>query len=427
METNNEEKGKCPFGKDVQVPKVDFTNPEFIQNPFPVYAYMRETSPIKKVSFGNGQAFWMVTKYEDAIQIFRNPIFVKDIRKVTPQEGKESAMNNSMLFSHHLLNMDPPEHTKMKRLIQKAFTPKLVEKMRPQIQKMANDLIDVKVATADSMDIISEYALPLPISIISELLGIPSKDKELFRRWSNIILNIDSNVSAEERMTLIPSAIQGFTEYLHQILDERRKQPKEDLITALLQAQEEDENLNEQELLSTIFLLFAAGYETSVNLIGNGILLLIENPSQLDKLRQNPTLIHSAIEEMLRKDPPVLLASERYPIEDTEINGTLIPKGELVLICIGSANHDECKFVEPDKFDIERKDNKHLSFGSGIHFCTGASLGKVEAEIAICTLLERFPHFSLAENTVLKFKMNSIMRGLDKLPIVFTTADHSVL
>lgn len=421
MEAKNEKKGTCPF-QDVHTPKVDFTDPEFIKNPFPVYAYMREKAPIKKVNFGNGQAFWMVTKYEDAIQIFKSPSFVKDLRKLKPQDDVDSNMNNSMLFSHHLLNMDPPEHTKMKRLVQKAFTPKLVERMRPQIQKMANDLIDVKIATG-SMDIINEYALPLPISIISELLGIPSKDKEQFRRWSNIILNIDMNVSHEGRMALIPDAIQGFTEYLHQILDERRKQPKEDLITALLHAQEEDAVLNERELLSTIFLLFAAGYETSVNLIGNGVLSLIENPTQLNKLRQNPNLIHSAVEEMLRKDPPVLLASERYPLEDVEISGTLIPKGELVLICIGSANHDESKFLDPQKFDIERSDNKHLSFGSGIHFCAGASLGKTEAEIAICTLLRRIPHFTLPENAVLNYKMNSIMRGLERLPIVFNTME----
>jgi cytochrome P450 len=418
METTKDK--VCPY-PHLHTTKVDFNNYEFISNPFPAYALLREESPIHRVAFGTGQEFWLVTKYEDALKIFKDTRFTKSIQKAKPpveQSAPKSEAANNMLFSHHLLNMDPPDHTRMRQLIQKAFTPKLVEAMRPRLEARANELLD-KFIPEGKMDIINDYALPLPISIISELLGIPRKDQNLFRRWSNIILNMDMDVSPEERFKLIPEAIGGFTNYLYAIFEERRKQPENDLITSLLQAKEDNEMLNERELMSTIFLLFAAGYETSVNLIGNGVLLLLQNEEQLNSLRKDPNLIQGAIDEILRHDPPVLLSSERYPLEDVEINGTLIPKGDLVLICMGSANRDENRFENPDSFDITRKDNKHLSFGHGIHYCIGASLGKLEGEIAINTLLSRIPHFSLAEDKEIKYKMNSIMRSLQNLHVVF--------
>lgn len=411
---------KCPFaGKSI--PKVDYTDTEFLSNPFPSYGVLREEAPAYEVAFSNGQRFWLVTRYEDAIAIFKDPRFTKDIKKTKPKDetGAKQAAAMSQLFSHHVLYMDPPDHTRLRQLVQKAFTPKLVEAMRPHIQKITDDLLD-KFIPLGKMDVINDYALPLPISIISELLGIPAKDQPNFRRWSNIILNIDLVATPAERMAMMPEAIGGFTRYLHEIFEDKHHHPANDLITSLVQAKEGGDKLNETELMSTVFLLFAAGYETSVNLIGNGVLELLRNPQQRELLEKDPSLISSAIEEVLRLEPPVLMASERYTLEPVEVGGVTIPPGALVHICIGSANRDPSRFPDPDAFDITRTDNKHFSFGHGIHYCIGSSLGKLEGEIAIRSLMSKAPLFTAAEDLdSLKYKKNAVMRGLEKLPILF--------
>lgn len=420
METTTQT-AKCPFAGKA-IPDIDFSDSAFIKNPFATYAAMRDEAPVHRVAFSSGQPFWLITRYEDAMLVFKDPRFTKDIKKTLPPDHKAPAspLAMSQLFSHHVLYMDPPDHTRMKQLVQKAFTPKLVEGMRSHIQDITNDLLD-KHIPAGRIDIINDYALPLPISIISGLLGIPEKDQQLFRRWSNIILNIDINVTREERMQMMPEAIGGFTNYLREIFASKQEHPADDLITHLVQAKEGSDKLNETELMSTVFLLFAAGYETSVNLIGNGVLALLQYPEQQQALRNDPALINTAIDEVLRLDPPVSLASERYTLEDVEMNGVTIPKGELVHICITAANRDPRRFDSPDAFDITRKDNKHLSFGQGTHYCVGSALGKLEGEIAINTLLRRIPAFSVEGGDVdaLKYKNNSVMRGLEALPIVF--------
>ena len=415
---NVTKKAICPFAK-VNGMEVEFNTPGFLKDPFPTLELLREEAPVYYAALNTGKPYWLVTKYEDALMIFKDPRF----SKVAPNAGASPTVA-SKLFSHVMLYMDGQDHTRLRQLIQKAFTPKLIDALRPRIQEITNDLLDQFIANG-KMDIISDYALPLPISMIAELLGIPGEDKELFRNWSNIILNVDLKVSMEERYQMMPGAIAGFTNYLQDIIEKKRANPANDLITSLVNSKEGSDSMNEDELMSTIFLLFAAGYETSVDLIGNGVLALIKNPEQLELLRNDPSLINTAVQEMLRITPPVSMASERYATEDIELNGSLIQKGDLVHISISSANHDADKFTDPEIFDIQRKDNRHISFGYGAHYCLGASLGVVEAEIAINTLIKRIPEFSLGEDIEqLEFKKNIIMPGLASLPIVFNVPSN---
>ena len=414
-----QEKGKCPFNHENGF-KIDFSDPEFITNPFATYAKLRQESPIHRDTLGNGTPCWLVTRYEDAVAIFKDPRFTKDIKKV--RSGEELSMAQmaamSKLFSHHVLYMDPPDHSRLRQMVQRAFTPRLVEAMRPKIEALTNQLLD-KAAESGKMDVINDYALPIPIGIISGLLGIPEADQQTISRWTNIIINIDFRDSPEERQKLLPGAIAGFTKYLEDIFEEKRKNPADDLITSLLEIKDGTDKLDENELASTIFLLFAAGYETSVNLIGGGMLALLNHPEQLEMLKNDPGLIKNAIEEMLRIDPPAFIASERYPLEDVEINGVTIPKGELVHISIGSINHDEAVFENPQTFDIQRENNKHLAFGHGIHFCIGSSLGRLEGEVAINTLLKRFPDITLAcKPEALVYKRNFVLHALESLPVL---------
>jgi cytochrome P450 PksS len=315
-----------------------------------------------------------------------------------------------------MLDSDPPDHTRLRALVQKAFTPLMVEALRKRVEELTEQLID-RALRKKEFDLISEYALPLPTTIIAELVGVPAEDRHRFHRWSAKVVSL-SPTAGPEMLFSIPAAL-AFLKYIQQQIRTRRTDPGMDLLSALIAAEEKGDKLSEDELVAMIFLLLIAGHETTVNLIGNGTLALLENPQQLSKLLSNPELLKSAIEEMLRYYSPVELATERWAREDVLMAGTLIPRGELVFLGLGSANRDPFQFPEPDVFNIDRSPNRHLAFGHGAHYCLGASLARLEAHIAFSTLLRRLPWLEMAiSHHSLKWRKGFLLRGLERLPLV---------
>ncbi len=318
-------------------------------------------------------------------------------------------------LTHNMLDLDAPDHTRLRALVQKAFTPRLVEQLRPRIQTLTDDLL-TKAQRDNRIELLSEYALPVPLTIIAELLGVPSAAQHTFHRWSSKVVSISST---SEMVWALP-ALWSLLRYLRKLIAQRRVEPCDDLITALVQAEDAGDRLSEDELVDMIFLLLAAGHETTVNLIASGTLVLLQHPEQSERLRENPALIKTAVEELLRFVSPVECATQRYAREDVMIAGVLIPRGELVLGVIGSANRDETHFTAPDTLDLAREPNRHLSFGLGAHYCLGAPLARLEAQIAIMTLLHRWPNLRLAvPSQALRWRRNAFLRGLQALPLAF--------
>jgi cytochrome P450 PksS len=314
-----------------------------------------------------------------------------------------------------MLDLDAPDHTRLRALVQKAFTPRLIEQLRPRIQLLADTLV-TKMQRNKHSELVGEYALIVPLTIIAELLGVPTADQHKFHRWSSRVVSVSS---PSDMVRSIP-AVWSFLRYLRKLLAQRRVDPRDDLITALVQAEAAGDSLSEDELLAMIILLLIAGHETTVNLIASGTLALLQHPQQREQLCQNPDLITSAVEELVRFVSPVECATERYAREDVVIAGVTIPRGEMVLGVIGSANRDALHFDLPDTLDLRRERNRHLAFGLGAHYCLGAPLARLEAQIAITTLLDRLPNLRLAvEPQVLRWRRNAILRGLQALPVAF--------
>ncbi len=403
-----------------QPPRVDPFDPAFKANPYPTYAELRETVPIHRITLPHGRGVWLVTRYEDVLAIFKDERFVKDWRKVfTPERLAQIPHIPPVMepLSRNMLETDPPDHERLRALVSKAFTPRLIERMRPRIQAIADSLLDA-VEDKGEMDLIDDYAFPLPITVIAELLGVPSEDRNKFRAWSDAA--VSGNATAEYLETVLVPHMQAFSDYLRRMFEEKRKHPKDDLISALVRAEEAGDKLSEDELLGMVFLLLVAGHETTVNLIGNGTLALLQHPDQLEKLRNDPSLIKSAIEELLRYDGPVEISPERFAREDVAIGGTVIPRGEMVRVVIAAADRDPERFPDPDALDITRTDNRHLAFGKGIHYCLGAPLARMEGQIAIDTLLRRMPGLRLREPPEsMSWRPGMVMRGLQGLPVEF--------
>jgi cytochrome P450 len=314
-----------------------------------------------------------------------------------------------------MLDTDPPDNERLRALVSKAFTPCLIERMRPRVQEIADALLDA-VQDKGEMDLIDDYVFPLPITVIAELLGVSAEDRDKFREWSDAAVSGDATQEYVEKV-LLPH-MQAFTGYLRAMFEEKRKNPEDDLISALVRAEEAGDKLSEDELLAMVFLLLVAGHETTVNLIGNGMLALLQHPDQLQKLKDDPSLVKPAIEELLRYDGPVETSTERFAREDVRIGGTVIPRGEMVTVVIASADHDPERFPDPEVLDITRADNKHLAFGKGIHFCLGAPLARMEGQIAINTLLRRMPNLRLKDSPgSLKRRPDLVLRGLIGLPV----------
>jgi cytochrome P450 len=319
-------------------------------------------------------------------------------------------------LERNMLDLDSPDHTRLRTLVHKAFTPSLVARMRERVQSLADELL-TQIMHKGECDLIRDYALPLPMIIITEILGVPTRDRGKFHKWSKAVVSLSS---PNPTLRVIPN-VWMFLRYLRRFFETRRRDPQNDLTTALITAEEAGDKLSRDELLAMVFLLLIAGHETTVNLIGNGMLALFEHPEAMNELRHNPVMIKPAVEELLRYTSPVFMSTERYAREDVTMHGVTIPRGEMTLGVIGSANRDETIFYKPDQLDITREPNRHLSFGQGIHFCLGAPLARLEAEIAINTLLGRIPDLRLsvaAES--LRWRPSMILRGLDSLPVSFS-------
>ncbi|MBA3945215.1 MAG: cytochrome P450 [Herpetosiphonaceae bacterium] len=406
------------------IEQVDLFSPAFKANPYPTYSWLRENGPVYRATLPDGQTMWVVTRYADVVAVFKDERFVKDFRNaMTSAQIEELSLpihsREFRLLTGHMLSSDPADHTRLRALVSKGFTPRRIEQLRPRIQQVADDLL-AALQERGEMDLIADFAFPLPMIVISELLGIPEADHDQFRDWSSTIINhLGSGPLDPETM----AAAQAFGTYLQQLARARRAAPTDDLISALVATEGQGDQLNEDELLAMLFLLIVAGHETTVNLIGNGVLALLQHPDQLAKLRQEPALIAGAIEEFLRYDGSVETSTFRYAREDIEFRGQHITKGERVLVVIAAADHDPEQFAQPEDLDIMRAINRHVAFGQGIHYCLGAPLARLEGQIAINTLLRRLPTLRLAvDDKLLHWRPGLLMRGLYALPVAYDVA-----
>jgi cytochrome P450 len=399
-------------------PQINIVSPQFKADPFPFLAGLRKAEPVYRTVLPDKTPVWLITRYEDVGALLRDERFVKNRRTAMTTEQLQKMPWVPPMFrplERNMLDLDPPDHTRLRALVHKAFTPGLIGQMRDRIQTLADELLE-GVAHRGEMDLINDYALPLPMTIITEILGVPTSDRDKFHKWSKAVVSL---TSPKATLRVIPS-VWMFIRYLRRFFRVRRRDPRDDLVSALIQAEEAGDKLSEDELLAMVFLLLIAGHETTVNLIGTGMLALLEHPDQMEKLRRNPEMIKTAVEELLRFSSPVFMSTERYACEDSIIQGVSIPQGGMTLGVIGSANRDEKVFENADALDITREPNKHLSFGHGIHFCVGAPLARLEAQIAINTLLRRMPdlHLSVATDS-LRWRPSMMLRGLDNLPVAF--------
>ena len=403
-------------GKSIE--PVDVTSASFKANPFPFYAQLRAEAPVFPVKLPTKQRAWLITRYDDVLNTLKDERFAKDRHNaMTPEQLKKFPWVPPMFkpLERNMLDLDSPDHTRLRALVHKAFTPRLIEQMRDQVQALTNELLN-RVEPNGGMDLIADYALPLPLTMIGRILGVPAEDNHKFHRWTKTLISAGTN---RNLFVLIPSVMR-FMGYLKRLIKQRRAYPKDDLITALVQAKDGSDQLSEDEILAMILILLIAGHETTVNLIGSGLLALLEHPDQLAKLRSEPALIKTAIEELVRFACPVEMATERYAREDITIAGTTIPRGELVMAVIGSANRDPNYFDNPDALDITRTNNKHLAFGHGSHFCLGASLARLEGQIAISTLVQRLPNLRLnIAPEQIRWRGTFVLRGLEALPVSF--------
>ncbi len=388
-------------------------DPEFLADPYPTYHRLRAEDPVHHSPLG----FWVLTRYEDVASVLRDPCFIKEplAALVAARFGAEVPRGVGL----SMLDRDPPDHTRLRGLVSKAFTPRVVEGLRPRMQQIVDGLI-ARAQSVGSMDLIEEFAYPIPVNVICEMMGVPVKDHERFKGWSldiargldSIWLPPDSEVPRRSA-----AARHAISDYFRELIAERRASPRGDLLSALIAAEEADDKLNEEELLATCILILIAGHETTVNLIGNGTLALLRHPDELRRLRENPALIGSTVEELLRYDGPVQRTA-RIPSAAVTIGGLTIEAGEMVMPFIGAADRDPAHFPDPDRLDIARSDNRHIGFGLGIHFCLGAPLARLEGQIAINTLVRRLPKLALATDRP-EYRQSLTLRGLKTLPVAF--------
>ncbi|HVW42746.1 MAG TPA: cytochrome P450 [Amycolatopsis sp.] len=387
---------------------------DFIQDPHTAYERLRVEAPVRPAIMPRGLRVWLVTGYADAKALLADPRVSKDNARASklfemkvPGSGGPAFASS---LASHMLNSDPPDHTRLRKLVNKAFTSRTVSRLRPRIEQIADDLLG-KVAAEGSVDLLESFAFPLPITVISELLGVAREDRDKFRVWSNTIVS----AAAPELLQQHSTEMAG---YLSALIAAKRADPTQDLLSDLVHVSDEGDRLSEVELISMAFLLLVAGHETTVNLIGNGVLALLRHPDQLAALRADRSLLPGAIEEFLRFEGPVNIATLRFTTEAVRLDDAEIPAGEFVMVSLLAANRDGERFAEPDRLDIARPASGHLAFGHGIHYCVGAPLARLEAEIALGKLLDRFGDIALdGEPAALRWRDSTLMRGLETLPV----------
>jgi len=399
----------------IDAPRLD--SPSFKANPYPIYARLRAEAPIyyTKVAFWL-PGLWIVTRYDDVSRILRDDRFTKNYLDKFPWMPRSIRS-----VYRNLLTLDPPDHTRLRALVQKAFTPTLVERLRARIQTQCDRLLD-EVDRHGAVDLIEAFALPLPMTIIADMLGVPIEDRRRFGPWVRKAATTATSGSLLDFLRAIP-AVKSLIRYVRDLIALRRASPKDDLLTALVDAEESGDKLTEEEVISMVILLLIAGYETTVHLIASGVLTLIQHPKERQQLMDHPELAPSAVDEILRITSPAEFATPRCLKEDVRIGSVSMPRGDLVAVCLGSANHDEAQFANADDFIIDRKPNKHLAFGAGGHFCLGAPLARMEGEIALVSLFRRFPDLQLAvAPEALRWRKSLALRGLRELPVFCAAA-----
>jgi cytochrome P450 len=389
--------------------------PGFFDDPYRQYAALREHDPVHRSPL----EVWVLFRYDDIVGVLRDSSLSVQVDNATPtarmQMFAEQAPEERERGAHSILNVDPPDHTRLRRLVSKAFTPKMVHELRPRIQALVDDALD-SMAARGNADLIGDLAFPLPFTVISEMLGMPDGNRDEVRGWSHTLTKTLDPILSPEEVDAALVAASNMEAHVQDVLAWKRDHPADDLLTGLLAAEDEGDRLSEIELLDQVLLLYVAGHETTVNLIGNATLALVGHPDQLARLRADPELDGGAVEELLRYDSPVQF-SRRITTADLDVAGTTIPAGTFTLTCLGSANHDEARWgPTADQLDITRPDaGQHMSFGNGIHHCLGSSLARTEAQVAIGALVRRFPDLALAGEPERNGRV--VLRGLESLPV----------
>jgi cytochrome P450 len=386
-------------------------SPGFWVNPYPTYAALRREGPVRSIAVSADTVVWLVTRYRDVRQALEDPRLSKSAMMPESTYGGLIPPEVVAATVQHMLAADPPHHTRLRRLASTAFTARRVAALRPRVTELADELIDA-MSAREQVDLVTDFAYPLPMRVICELLGVPAAEQDSFRTWSTVII---SGVDVQEKL---PGAMASMLEYIRELIRRKRAEPRDDLLSALIAARDGGDRLTEDELSSMVFLLLIAGHETTVNLIGNGAYLLLSEPARWQRLCDQPELLPTAIEEFLRYESPVETASLRIATEEMELGGHTVPAGASVLLSLGSANRDGERFPDPDAFDLARGDSRHLAFGHGPHYCLGAPLARLEAEVAFGRLLSRYPEARLAVPAdAVEWLPGFLVRGLARLPV----------
>jgi cytochrome P450 len=395
------------------VPATPLVDPAVLADPHPVLAELRESGPVHRLDGSTGVPVWMVTRYDDVLAALSDPRLSND-----PHHA--SALTEVLrgdFLSRSMIGTDPPQHTRLRRLVSKAFTARRVEGLRPRVQEITDALLD-RITPRGSADLVADFGLPLPITVIGELLGVPEIDRDRFREWTDEMLDRPFDPGSD--LALVTAARERMHGYLADLVAAKRARPADDLLTDLVEATDEGERLDTQELLAMTFLLLIAGYVTTVSLIGNGTLALLRHPEQLDRLRADLSLVPQAVEELLRFDGPVNPGLTRFALEDLEIGGVRIPHGDMVMLAIAAADRDPRRYPDPDRLDVGAVDPGHLAFGHGMHYCLGAPLARLEGQIAFTAMLTRLPGLALAaREDELRWTGGGVLRSLRELPVTF--------
>ena len=397
------------------------SGPFDVNNPFPLFAELRARGPVHRATLADGHDAWLVVRYDEAMAALNDPRLSKDMHAAFAEDSAVAAEGlPGPEFARHMLSVDPPDHTRLRRLVSAAFSPRRVDALGPQVQAITDDLLDEIAGEGETgpVDLVATFAFPLPYTVICELLGVPPVDRDRLGRAFTKLLVPTSTAAEYAEAKRASDVVVGM---LRDLVAAKESEPGDDLVSALVSARDGQERLNNQELLSTIFQLMVAGHDTTASLIGNSVVALFRNPEQLARLRADPDLIPAAVEEFLRYDAPVPHSTFRYTAEPVTIAGTEIPKGAQVIICMAAANRDEEKFAQPDALDLDRQASRHLAFGHGVHHCLGAPLARMEGRVALGSLLRRFPQLRPAVplgDLQWTHGDGLVLRGLSELPVI---------
>lgn len=388
---------------------INFMSPAVLDNPFPYYARLRQEAPVYWIE---PMQAWAISRYQEVFFVLRNPQLFSSARwwQATAVQDMDPALE-----APHIMASDPPVHTRLRKLINRAFTPRIVANLEPRIREITNEIFD-QMASRDELDFMRDLAIPLPVTVIAELLGVEQERRQDFRRWTDSFVATVGGMGTEAMNAQARQDLAEFHTYFRQMIEVRHKEPKDDLISGMVRAQDEGQMLTSGEVFNLATFLLLAGNETTANLIGNTILAILQHPEETAKVRASPALLSNLVEEGLRYDSPIQIIP-RHTTQDVELGGKMISSGAAVLVMLGSANRDEQVFPQADHFDVTRDNAKeHLAFGFGIHFCLGAQLARLEGQAALETLLARYARLSLQEKDLERDLSAFIPRGLKKLP-----------